>query len=86
MWPFTCKVCRHIHEILVGMFTDINGDTDPFRVWGTFGLLTLIGFTGWTIAKAGTFDPVNYGAALATYFAAWGAAVFAKAKGDGRSE
>lgn len=75
-------VARHIHSILVQMMTSDrqNKQTDPFRVWGTFGFLTVVGFMGFAIYKGQSFDPLAYGGALSAYFVAWGTAIFAKDK------
>lgn len=71
---------RHIHGIVVQMMTadKANTQTCPFRVWGTFGFLTLVGFMGWALYKGCEFDPLNYGGALSAYLIAWGGAIFAK--------
>ena len=71
---------RHIHSILVQMMTADakNEQTCPFRVWGTFGFLTLVGFMGLSLVKGCTFDPMGYGGALSAYLIAWGGAIAAK--------
>jgi hypothetical protein len=75
-------VSRHIHAILVQMMTcdGANTQTCPFRVWGAFGFLTLIGFMGFALHKGGTFDPASYGGAIAAYLLAWGGAIYAKGR------
>ena len=72
----------HIHAILVQMMTrdKANTQTCPFRVWGTFGFLTLVAFMAWSLAKGCEFDPMSYGGALSAYLLAWGGAIFAKDK------
>ena len=76
---------RHIHAILVQMMTGdkANSQTCPFRVWGTFGFLTLVGFMGFAIFMGTPFNPAEYGGAMAAYLLAWGGAIFAKDKISG---
>jgi hypothetical protein len=75
-------VARHVHNILVQMMTSdrANHQTCPFRVWGSFGFLTLIGFMGFALHKGGTFDPAGYGGAISAYLICWGGALYAKGK------
>lgn len=77
---FLNLIWGHFHAILVQMMTDKAAQTCPFRVWGVFGFLSLVGFMGWSIHSGHPFVPMEYGGALATYLGAWGAAVFAKGK------
>ena len=74
--------CHAVHAILMQMMTrdPANTQTCPFRVWGTFGFLTLVLFMGFAVWKSGTFDPASYGGALAAYMIAWGGAIYAKGK------
>jgi hypothetical protein len=74
-----------VHDILRQMMTrdKANSQTCPFRVWGTFGFLTLVIFMGFSIWKSGAFDPASYGGAMAAYMIAWGGAIYAKDKIDG---
>lgn len=80
-------VARHVHSILVQMMTAdrANSETCPFRVWGTVGFLTLIGFMGVAVwlSSGANFDPASYGGAMAAYLAAWGAAIWAKDRHNG---
>jgi hypothetical protein len=73
-------IWSHVHLILIQMMTDRTTQTCPFRVWGVFGFLSLVGFMGWSIHSGHPFNPMEYGGAMATYLAAWGAAIFAKGK------
>jgi hypothetical protein len=75
------SIGSNVHTILVQMMTDPNAQTDPFKVWGTFGFLSIVGFMGYAVFKGLPFDPLNYGGALSAYLLAWGGAVMAKGIG-----
>lgn len=75
-------VAKHVHSILVQMMTGdkANEQTCPFRVWGTVGFITLIGFMGASLYMGHPFNAAEYGGAMSAYLVAWGGAIFAKDK------
>ncbi|MGE3622959.1 MAG: amino acid ABC transporter substrate-binding protein [Bdellovibrionales bacterium] len=59
-----------------------NETFDIARVLWALGALAFIGFMGWSLTHAGTFDPAAYGTGFALVMGGGGGSVWAKSRSE----